>query len=205
MPLFQSRKRRISAPKRRSSRSHKKLPARTKNTIRKTLAAIAGMGGAAALTYAGLYLANQTNVKKCLEAKDIVEWRDLNCDKEMKSMLTNANTKKKMKSARSVLHGTAMGIVERSRTTPGAVQPFDINARDSDRFHKRSASQRKAQYDNSMNQFGSVVNQLQKKKKLKKVRSKSKHYRDAVTEKDRRQAGAVQNLRGLEELQKDDE
>ena len=200
MASFFSRKAR-SAPKRQSSRrvapkARKGLSARAKSTIRKTVAAIAGLGGAAALTYAGLFLANHTKVKKCLDAKDIVEWRKLKCDQEMESMMTNAGTKKKMKSQRAKLHSTGMGVVERSRTS----RPFDINARNSGRFNKRSASQRKKQYEQSMSNFGSVVNELQKKTNLKRVNKKDKKHHDGVSRQEKINAAFAQNLQGFEKL-----
>ena len=100
MPLF-SRKAR-SAPKRQSSRrvapkAPKGLSARAKSTIRKTIAAIAGLGGAAALTYAGLFLANQKQVNACLKTGNKENWDKIHCDSIMKSMITPKNSKTLLK------------------------------------------------------------------------------------------------------------
>lgn len=107
--FFSHKARHTSTPKRHSSRrvarkAPKELSARAKSTIRKIVATIAGFGSGAALTYAGLFLANQMKVNKCLEAQYRKEWRQLNCNKVIKNMITNSSTKKKMKRHRKHLN-----------------------------------------------------------------------------------------------------
>lgn len=92
------RKTRTSTPKRHSSRraprkAPKGLSARAKSTIRKTVAAIAGLGGAAALTYAGLFLANQKNVDACLKTGNKTDWDKIHCDGILNSMMTPKHSK----------------------------------------------------------------------------------------------------------------